>query len=600
MKPSSTRLHSSSCIAKQRQQLLLPQRTRVIQFATLAYLLTNVCYAIKRCPSSQGGGVCPHHNNCCPLPKKTNQHQQQQQQFESGCVTFNHNDNPGVCCDDDDDDDDDDQLDYYGTACASGFVCAQSSSSSSSSSHHFNSTQDVDRRYYCEELKSTADHPGDETHGRTQPRYKLFPASERSLGQMHGFRVTTGMNSNEEVDITTADDDDEDGNSEHILAYYSTIGSINVPNPTIDSKLEALLIVIHGSGRTADDYLYSGMVASKLQTTYPSANVLVLAPRFLAKEDGDIYVPVPSSSQTTKDPEQQQNSSSMRRPMKWNVTDPIAHAWRYGANALPPSHDVSSYDAVDALVEYFSVRSGPGRRFANMKEIIVIGHSAGGQFTHRWALLSSIPAWGDGFENSNSAMAGNEYADAVSIVQETPAIMRRRRLATVQKADRPTNAKLPSIRVVVANPRSFCYLDGRRFVNGTFELPPQTRIESCPNYNKWEWGLDDGGELPTPYRDTAIERMGGNRTKLAHRYSTRNVLYVSGRNDTEKLRRSCEADEFQGAYRRQRSEYFFSSLYEYFGKQIHQRFVVDDVGHDHALLFESPQGIHAMFGQEGV
>jgi len=370
-----------------------------------------------------------------------------------------------------------------------------------------------------------------------------------------------------------------------------------VPNPTIDSKLEALLIVIHGSGRTADDYFYSGMVSSKLQTTYPSENVLVLAPRFLAKEDGDIYVPV--QSQMNNDPEQQQNIS-MRRPMKWNVTYPIAHAWRYGANALPPSHDISSYDAVDALMDHFSVRSGSGQRYANMKEIIVIGHSAGGQFTHRWALLSSSPSWGGGFENSNLAMSGKEYSDDVSTVQESPAIMRRMRYTAVKKYDFPTNSKIPSIRVVVANPRSFCYLDGRRFVNGTFELPTTTRIESCPNYNKWEWGLDDGGGLPTPYRDKAIELMGGNRTKLAHRYSSRNVLYLSGHNDTEKLRRSCEADEFQGAYRRQRSEYFFSSLYEYFGKQIHQRFVVNDVGHDHALLFESPQGIKAMFGQEGV
>jgi len=74
------------------------------------------------------------------------------------------------------------------------------------------------------------------------------------------------------------------------------------------------------------------------------------------------------------------------------------------------------------------------------------------------------------------------------------------------------------------------------------------------------------------------------------------VAYLSGKNDTEVLKRSCEADGFQGAYRRQRSERYFSSLGAYFEREVHRRFVVDDVGHDHALLFESARGIEAMFG----
>lgn len=419
---------------------------------------------------------------------------------------------------------------------------------------------------------------------------------------MHGFRVTGAR--------TAAIDRSGGDNAEHILAYYSTLGSIDEPRPSIDSKLEALLIVVHGSGRNADDYFYSGMVSSKLQATYPSENVLVVTPRFLAKEDSDIYVPVPTQH------DGQARTNVMMRPMKWNVTHPIPHAWRYGSNALPPSQHISSYDAVDAIIEHFAFNSGSGKRYSGMKEIIVIGHSAGGQFTHRWALLSSSPSWGldEGtnlmesgtnlMESGTNLMeARRQDWDSLSIklhdgepvVRESAAVGRHR--ITTQKTDvSQTESKLPRIRVVVANPRSLCYLDGRRFINGVFKVPTQALFDSCPGYNKYIWGLDDGGPMHTPYRDKAIELMGGDRSKLAHRYSTRNVIYLSGHNDTEKLDRTCMA-EVQGTYRRERSEYFFQSLEKYFGKKTHRRLVVDDVGHDHALMFESPQGIEAMFGK---
>ena len=52
------------------------------------------------------------------------------------------------------------------------------------------------------------------------------------------------------------------------------------------------MFVIHGSGRNADDYLYSGMSLAQNQKLYPPENILVIAPRFLVQEDNIDLIPV--------------------------------------------------------------------------------------------------------------------------------------------------------------------------------------------------------------------------------------------------------------------------------------------------------------------
>ncbi len=96
----------------------------------------------------------------------------------------------------------------------------------------------------------------------------------------------------------------------------------------------------------------------------------------------------------------------------------------------------------------------------------------------------------------------------------------------------------------------------------------------------------------------------GNTTRLAMRYIHRDVIYIAGGNDTDHLHSSCEDDDFQGVSRLQRSHNFFESMktlmQEYrFGRQnlYHQeRMVVKDVIHDHTLIFQSSEGLYALFG----
>ena len=97
------------------------------------------------------------------------------------------------------------------------------------------------------------------------------------------------------------------------------------------------------------------------------------------------------------------------------------------------------------------------------------------------------------------------------------------------------------IRVVVANPRSYVYLDDRRWFNVTrkqdnfgnnhvasrevFRRPTQNdQMDTvCPSYNLWLWGLGSGGELSCPYRDNAMSEV-DSVAAMANRYASRNVV----------------------------------------------------------------------------
>jgi hypothetical protein len=155
----------------------------------------------------------------------------------------------------------------------------------------------------------------------------------------------------------------------------------------------------------------------------------------------------------------------------------------------------------------------------------------------------------------------------------------------------------------VANPRSFTYLDRRRYLPNTtttslnnndyhnqdnnaleFRLPTNSEIDACPYYNRYMWGVEDNPDLPTPYVSKNIERLMKN-AKHSHcdssvttvaealfcRYASRDVVYLAGENDTQFVEEqiSC-GDGYQGQMRRDRSERYYDSL-QHIGKEILSR-----------------------------
>jgi len=315
--------------------------------------------------------------------------------------------------------------------------------------------------------------------------------------------------------------------------------------------IRMVLIVIHGANRNADDYFCAATAAVERQTRFRIEEILVLAPRFLVPSD------LPPSSRLRQ------------RYLQWEDTPD--GPWRYGANAIQPAA-VSSFAVLDAMLDYIFQSSN----FSNLQHMSIAGHSSGGQFVQRWALLS--PSF-------------------------------RRVVRSTQTA-----ANLTTMRAVVANPSSYAYLSNLRWCanEGAWILPD---TKECPNYNHWEWGLDTDPETTPDYVQTVLREL--NVSSLIERFATRNVVYLQGSQDrcnvtaaaaavdrppwcqSHGLETTCP-DELQGGNRWERNQRYMRMLRQVTGGNAefvehHHRVVVPGVGHDHSLMFSSTPGLRALF-----
>jgi hypothetical protein len=458
------------------------------------------------------------------------------------------------------------------TGCGYGYVCASSSIERNNGVHNSDFCQANTESTINKVQNETVQHM--ETNLLAEPRYSLCTLSETSLDTTYGFPIPSfHWRQQESNRLRTGE-----SKSRPALAYLSNMGSI-------DSKrnfesVRVLFVIIHGSGRNADDYLCAASSVADLQSRYTGQDkILIITPRFLAVVDGFKEEPL---------------------FLRWNETWPIAHTWRYGAESLPVStissrHNsstrstsgitVSSYAAVDALLEHIVFDTS---RFPNLERVIVTGHSAGGQFVQRWSLTSSSPIWGD--RDSFKTKASTH--DSVEIVSLTA--QERSLSSSFQNEEDLQQLRVVPVRVVVANPRSFAYLSEERFMNGTWTIPSHAVQSACPGYNQWEWGLEEGGRLDTPYKDNALKQH--DLSFLRKRYAARDVIYLAGKEDTEILRSSCEDDWFQGSFRYERSKLFLEHLKRTVKNDTrHERLVVREVGHDHTYMYQSDTGLFALF-----
>jgi hypothetical protein len=506
-----------------------------------------------------------------------------------------------------------------GTGCGNGYECA-SSSSSSSSLFDFASpllrgrrnTHSLDMDTPICLINSTA-HPVDyqgkpiKNKYESMPRYRACQSFSNDGIDVYGLPIplSAALSYKNSSSVTNTN---VEKNYLGQLPYYSNMGQIiTSDDDRVNSDITTAVIGVHGSGRDAGTYLcaLTAIVADaskhhsflrgnkQKQRHLLPKDVLVVAPLFAAPTDD-----VPPTSYSTSLPY-----------LKWDAQYPIFHTWRYGAESVPnPSNNnnitISSFGAMDVLLERLCNRN----HFPNLQRIIVIGHSAGGQFVHRWALSSNSWCFG-----------GGQFVHRWA-----------------PKAD------LPNVRVVAANPRSFTYLDDRRYLavsdqsiavikddkspaenEGTltpfnnYELrsPSAAETNECNGFNKYEWGLAPDEGVPAPYVINNVQKLidHGDNTELFCRYASRDVIYLTGQRDIEPLGaenryKGLHGDRFQGPTRRERSERYFASLQargrelEFCGRigegatQVHDRRIVKNVAHDHALIFTSPEGIKAMFG----
>jgi len=265
------------------------------------------------------------------------------------------------------------------------------------------------------------------------------------------------------------------------------------------------LVIVHGRLRNAQTYLQSAEDAAA--HAGQAANTLVIAPQFL-------------------------NASDVKRNhldnqvLRWKGND-----WMAGAPSTAPGQ-ISTYGALDQIIKHLGNRT----LFPALKEIVVAGHSGGGQVVQRFALTGH---------------------------------------------DHPTlRTEGIRLRYVVANPSSYAYFTAQR--------PVQFDTASCPGFNDWKYGLQ---HLPAYAKGQSAEQ-------LEQAYVSRNITYLLGQQDTDPnhpaLDKSCAA-ETQGAYRLIRGHNYFDYLKQRHPQLSHTLVEVPGVGHNGDGMFTSPEGQKVLF-----
>ena len=267
------------------------------------------------------------------------------------------------------------------------------------------------------------------------------------------------------------------------------------------AKVERVFVLVHGLQRDGDAYYKTAIGAT--QDAGEIGRTLVIAPQYHAV-DG-----------TCKDkPEPGETIFACRGWSDGNST-----------KAAPRN----SFAALDGLLRMVASRD----LFPSLKEIVVAGHSAGGQFVQRYAATNRI----DG----------------------TLAV---------------------PIRYVVANPSSYLYLESWR--------PVQNPGASCPQFNRYKYGFDGMTGYPLEAGTASIRKNypGRDVTYLLGELDT---------TDEHSMDKTCPAMA-QGPNRLQRGLAYFDRLNQTF-KTSHKLVRVPGCGHSGECMYRSENGRRAVFGK---
>jgi len=273
---------------------------------------------------------------------------------------------------------------------------------------------------------------------------------------------------------------------------------------TGDGAVKHAVVVVHGADRNGDTYFVTMVEALRAAGALPGT--LVVAPDFKTAEDS----PLPGE-------------------LYWS-----SEGWKHGNLSAEPDPlvRISSFAAVDTLLRVLADRS----RFPRLETIVVTGHSAGGQFTHRYAGAS-------------------------------PVAERQRGLP---------------VRFVVANPSAYLWLGPERPFEDGFVRPDTA---TCPTWNGWPYGLANRNTYARRVDDAGIRRQ----------LSTRDVRILLGDADTltANLDTSCAAN-LQGRRRYDRGRALVRFMDRYFPGHAHRESTVPGVGHTSLGMYNSAEGMAAL------
>jgi len=273
-----------------------------------------------------------------------------------------------------------------------------------------------------------------------------------------------------------------------------------------DDQVTRAIVVVHGSDRNGDDYFER--VVAPTDALGLLNETLVIAPTFQTSDDA------PRADEPY-----------------WT-----SGGWKKGhlSSSSGPSPRVSSYAAIDRILEIVL----DGGRFPSVDEIVVTGHSAGGQVAHRFAGASRI-------ENGSTA----------------------------------------SFRYVVANPSTYVYVGPER--DGPSGFTPPSRA-GCPDYDDWHYGLLELNSYASAVTPDSI------RAQLVRR----DVRILLGDADSlsASLDVTCGAN-LQGRHRFERGRTLVRYMDALHLGHGHVEMVVPGVGHSSTRMYGSSVGREALFGE---
>ncbi|QOY87030.1 alpha/beta fold hydrolase [Paludibaculum fermentans] len=307
--------------------------------------------------------------------------------------------------------------------------------------------------------------------------------------------------------------------TEHLpsAAGFVTIWRTHALSGSAHAGIERAFLLVHGAGRNAEDYyrwaLASAMAAGEIEKT------IVIAPHFKSRAGGD---PVEAGE------------------LEWS-----GGGWASGELSI--AGKTTSYDVIDLVLEILN----SSERFPDLKEVVVAGHSAGGQFVQRYAAVNRMEA----------------------------------------------RMRVP-VRYVAANPSSYLYLNELRMQLGatcsengrcTGKFVKYWDAANCTTYNQYRYGM----EKRTGYA------AGTSEENILELYPRRKVTYIVGaldtRTDDSSLDRSCRAIA-QGPNRKERGLIFYNYMKTQFNA-VHTLEIAPGCGHSAVCVFAGPAGVKAVFGK---
>jgi len=299
-----------------------------------------------------------------------------------------------------------------------------------------------------------------------------------------------------------------------------------------NSAIERALVMVHGRGRTVGNYFRSAMAAAFLAGALE--NTIVIAPRFASNEEGNDC-----------------HDKLAADELNWVCNGP--ESWRNGGSAVGKAQ-VTSYQATDEILQRLARKD----LFPNLRSIVLAGHSAGGQYTTRYAMANT---------------SHDRIGISLRYVVANPSSY------TYPDALRPTGDAAPGSSPNVASARTRPAVSFQAFADA----------DKCAAFDQWPYGMQKrvGYSAQFPSEQLIKQLTSRPTTFLVGEYD---IFPVNG------FDASCSAMA-QGPTRLARGLAYGRYLNEKFGAS-HRTMVVPNCGHDARCIFTNNRILPLLFPGE--